>query len=349
MGATLVANPYYTALPPAPGHPRPASIQYVTGSSDLAVFAQGLASPATYRSVDLAAISRAIDLRLLRHTRYRIIVAPSTVFEMVQFNLANPALRDVRVRQALNDAIDKVAYLRALFPGVTAAELHALLQASPIPSALPWSDNWQLSQNAYNPARAQALLAAAGYVSGASRGGRHLSLEFYAPSQKIRAASARLLRRFWEAIGVTVHLHLLPTFGTNGLLSSYSEGGIVARRHFDIAQFGQGASPDPEYLLLTFDPAAIPDQYHPNGWNTGGVRDLTLLRYLTAAQNSIDQQQRYRLYDLAQRRIMAQAYWIPLYNHLNVFAVKPTLGNFKPSPFGVVARNAFEWYRIAGH
>jgi ABC-type transport system substrate-binding protein len=347
VGVRLVANPYYTALPPTPGHPRPASIQYVTGSADPAVLAQSLASPATYRRIDLAT-DLATDMRPLRHTSYRIILVPSGGFELLQFNLANPALRDVRVRQALNEAIDKVAYLRALFPGVTTAELHALLQASPVPSPSPWSDNGQLPQNSYNPARARALLAAAGYAGGTGRHGKVLRLEFYAPSTIRRATSARLLQQFWEAIGITVHLHLLPTFGVNGLLSSYSEGGVLARRHFDIAQFGLVEFPDPEDLLLSFDPSQIPDQNQPNGGNLGGVRDLTLLRYLTEAQNSLDQQQRVHLYDQAQRRIVAQAYWIPLYNNVVFCAVKATLGNVKLSSFASVDWNAFEWYRTAG-
>jgi peptide/nickel transport system substrate-binding protein len=70
-------------------------------------------------------------------------------------------LRDKRVRQALNYAVDKEAYIQALFGGLTAPASQPA-----VPSSFGY--NPDLKPYPYDPAKAKALLAEAGYPDGFS-------------------------------------------------------------------------------------------------------------------------------------------------------------------------------------
>jgi peptide/nickel transport system substrate-binding protein len=201
-----------------------------------------------------------------------------------------------------------------------------------------------LPSNPFDPARARALLAAAGYSSSANGAGRHLHFDFYTSEKPERELSARALQRLWAPFGVSLRIHYASVGGPHGLLASYGEGGILARRHFDIAEISLGGYVEPEYLQLWFDPNQVPNEAQPAGANFIGAQNVRLLEYLSQARRANDVAQRRRLYDQAQHLIVDNAYWIPLYAPYVFVWVQPTLGNFKPadqSPY----ENAFEWYR----
>ncbi|HWE61670.1 MAG TPA: ABC transporter substrate-binding protein [Chloroflexota bacterium] len=343
--AVLVPNPYYAALPPAAHHPRPTRIIYALLSMTGTSLLKALAASSTATGVDLAFLGfDTVDVPVLRRAGYRVLVAPNGL-EHLELNLANSALRDQRVRQALFYAIDKDAYMQAVWPTLTVAERYTLAETSVVPNASPWSNNAALSQNPYDPAKARALLAAAGYANSPRGPGRHLYFDFSTTGLDWRVRGAQALQRQWARLGITLTIHYATQRGPGGLLAPYANGGILSRRRFDIAQFGLGGGTDPDWLLFDLDPSQIPDRNHPTGSNYAGVRDLTLFSYLEQAHGTIDEAMRRRLYDQFQRDMAQKAYWIPLFAWPGVMAVKATLGNVMPSPLGWWAWNAFQWYR----
>jgi glutathione transport system substrate-binding protein len=83
---------------------------------------------------------------------------PSIVLRYVSLNTAKKPFNDIRVRQALNYAVDKAAYCKVVYGGYcTPAD-------TPIPAPLKYT----VSQGVwpYDPAKAKALLAEAGYPNG---------------------------------------------------------------------------------------------------------------------------------------------------------------------------------------
>src|SRR5262249_30610508 len=95
--------------------------------------------------------------------------APGTVLSYMAFNLRDPILKDVRVRQALAYAIDRRPILQYLWRGF----------ARPADSVLPpesWAYNGKVRHYDYDPAKARQLLDEAGYS--ASNGVRfHLTMK----------------------------------------------------------------------------------------------------------------------------------------------------------------------------
>ncbi len=151
----LAANPYYTALPADPKHPRPAIIQEVVLSEDGPTYIQDLKAASTYNTIDVAQDFTVSNIPDLKSTKYQTVVQPGLTYELLESDgglqtykgQKNP-LADIRVRQALNFAINKEQFLAALFPTVDPKSLEL---SSPYPGASPWSINSKLPQNVYNP------------------------------------------------------------------------------------------------------------------------------------------------------------------------------------------------------
>ncbi len=348
----LVPNPYYAALPPDPHHPRPAQIRTVVLSGDYlkAVTAPGAQIYDWTLYPDLTAEPANLQ-SLLTQAGYRLVLEHDYGVEFLELNLATPALRDVRVRQAISYAIDREAYLRAIYPQLSAVQRDASMLAAPFPLTSPWSINDQLSRNPYDPAKARALLAAAGYASRPGAPGRHLSLDFVTSGAPYRVTSGRTLRRLLAPFGITLRLQFVPQRAPIGLFAPYDQGGVLARGRFDIAQILDldGIEPSPN-LTSGFDPGQIPDANHPNGINYGGVRDVRLLQLATQATRTLDDGVRYQLSAQAQRLIVDDAYWIPLFDPPHVAALRTTFGNYRGGGDAWSdSWNAFAWYRNAAH
>jgi ABC-type transport system substrate-binding protein len=140
------------------------------------------------------------DLDLLKESGFTIYQRPSTSIEVIALHAkAGTPLGDVRVRQALNLAIDH--------RGITEALLHGLVE--PPTQMAPRSNpdyNPSLKTFDHDPARAKALLAEAGYANGvkftmvmsAGTGGGHMRATF----EKVAADLA--------AIGVTMTIRPVP-------------------------------------------------------------------------------------------------------------------------------------------
>jgi ABC-type transport system substrate-binding protein len=333
----LRPNPYYTALPPDPRHPRPAELRFVVRNLEDPDFQRGLASDGAANTYDLLALFAADDLPILRRSPYKVVVADYIQIEHLELNQANPALSDLRVRLALSYGLDRMGYIKSVYPTLSDAERHEVLDPSPVPKVSPWSIGNELPANPYDPAKARALLASAGYGSG-----RRLHLSFYTldlPAFRVRSAQA--LKRQWARIGVDLAIHLTTP---SRMFADYAADGIVQRRRFDIAEFSYGGAIEPDSLVANIDPGQIPDQSQPNGQNYSGIRDVQLLQLFLQANQTPDPEARRRLYAQVQRRMVDNVYWIPLFDLARVILVKPTLGNFVNQP-SWYAWNAFQWYR----
>jgi glutathione transport system substrate-binding protein len=87
-----------------------------------------------------------------------VIIAPSIVARYLAMHNGKKPFNDLRVRQALNYAIDKNAYAKVVFSGY----------AEPLDAPIPPNLAFHVTQGPwpYDPAKAKALLAEAGYPNG---------------------------------------------------------------------------------------------------------------------------------------------------------------------------------------
>ena len=142
--------------------------------------------------IDMAQLERLSD--------YTVSATPGRRSHMMRMNTGTKALSDVRVRQALNYAIDKVAITKSIYRGMTepgARQLLSQFNQGFDPAIGPWP---------YDPAKAKALLAEAGYGDGLK-----LTIAvsgeagFIAAVQSVQAIASQL-----KAVGIEVEIKTLP-------------------------------------------------------------------------------------------------------------------------------------------
>ncbi|MEP7099042.1 MAG: ABC transporter substrate-binding protein [Burkholderiales bacterium] len=115
----------------------------------------------------------------------------------VAFNVEKKPFDNKLVRQALNTAVNKKAILDTVFQGAGA------VAKNPIPPTL-WGYNDKVVDYAYDPAKAKALLAQAGYPNGVEVELWYLPVTRpYNPDGK---RMAELIQSDWEKIGVKTKL-----------------------------------------------------------------------------------------------------------------------------------------------
>ncbi|WP_455384978.1 peptide ABC transporter substrate-binding protein [Acidihalobacter prosperus] len=178
-------------------------------------------------------------------------------FEYLPINFTNPKVaffRDLKVRQALQYAIDQPLIIKAVMHGIGEPSF------CPVPSApetylSPKMKNLVAHPSEmYNPKKAGHLLEQAGWKPGPdgirSKNGRRLAFTLIVPTgNPWRLTAAQILKQEWQAIGVDMHIRQM-TF--NQEIAT-----IKPNKKWDMAMIGWTYAPD----------------YYPTGgglFNTGG-------------------------------------------------------------------------------
>lgn len=337
----LEQNPYYTTQ--SSSHPRYKYITYVTVGSSASGLTTDLRSPRIH--VNKAEDFQYDNVAQLQTTSYHVKVVPSLEFEHLELNTAATSpLHDVRVRQALQDALDKNALFHAVFPTIPLSSINSYLLHSVIPNASPWSDT-SLPLNDYDVSKAKKLLQQAGYATSLGGSGKHLTVQFYTTQTPTRVAIGTALQALWGAVGVKVVTNYPLPSKVGGLFSSWQENGVLHHRKFDVADFAYQISPDPTAYEQNFDPALVPTQASHGALSqnyVGATADQFAL--LERARYDTDSAQRHSDLNQWQTMIHNDAYWIPLYNRANITADDGTIGNFKPNP--TLAGNTWNAYEL---
>ena len=224
----------------------------------------------------------------------------------VYFNLADPMLADVRVRQALAGGFDREQYAEIVREG-------AVLPAySWLPPGMPgWdADAGEQYRDALD--RSRSLLEEAGHA-----GGDGVAVEILASQDSVSALTTQWLKEQWERnLGITVAIRSAETS------SYYAER---SRGNFQVAEGGWGADyPDPQNWLPLFQTGGL--------LNAGNFSDVEFDRLVEAAGEELDNERRLERYQEAQRRMLEQMPFAPLYHGRHNVLVKPWVRDLVTSP-----------------
>ncbi len=200
---------------------------------------------------------------------FRVIEGDSYVVNYLGFNQEAPMWKDLRVRQAVMHAINREAIVKALYKGAAKIANCGYVASNLVPKGL--------DPYAYDPAKAKALLAEAGWDK--INGAKPIPLLTYytAPlAANVLAAIQSMLGQV--GINVVPRAVDVPTY--NGTIYAKAPDWT----QFPIVYAGLGNGPDPVNLNIGLNEKQIP----PNGANFLHIRMPPLTAAFDAAMQETD-------------------------------------------------------------
>lgn len=241
----------------------------------------------------------------------------------MEFNVTREPFNDIRVRRAFNYAIEKKSVLQIGLEGL------GQLAYGPLPPSI-WG-YWEGIRDyapAYDPTRAKALLAEAGYRPGPGgilqKDGKPLAFTMYlAPIDSWRR-SAQIVQSQLRAYGITMDIQTIE-FGT--LLSK--------------AKAGEHQT---EMMGYTYtSPDIVHVWFHSSNIGTGLTlshnKDPKLDALIEASRRETDHAKQLTIYRDIQKHIVDNALWVPLWINTSYTAVQPSVKGAKIHPEGFVVVN----------
>ncbi len=220
------------------------------------------------------------------------------------FNTQKAPFNDPAVRRALAHAVNKDEILELALGGV------GIRAFAPLPPTLPGFDDALAEHElGHDPATAQALLAEAGFTAGSdgawAKDGQPLKAVLLTSNRAPNDAIAALLQSQLKAIGVPVEIQQLDS---KAVMEATAAG------KFDLLLWRYDWN-DPDALNLYLGSNRI-GSTNRVAYSNPAVDDL-----LAQGARELDEARRNTLYVEAQKLILADAPWQPLYVPLDVLAL----------------------------
>jgi len=265
---------------------------------------------------------------------FRVTVTPNMTFEHVTFNAGHPPFDDVRVRQAAAYAIDWKKLADDVYLGL---DTPGMADESP----LSWAFNNDVRPYPHDVARANALLAAAGWRRGPDgvlqKNGERFEVTMVTVSGVTTRENAEvLIQRDLHLVGMSVSIRNYPS---SLLFATYGTGGVLQHGKFDLALFGwQYTVPDPD------DTQTIgPDQVPPVGQNVTFYADPAIGAWQRGGRTHYDRSVRRGYYLKIQQRIHDAVPEYTIVWRSTIDAVNSDLRDFRPAPAVSDFWNSYEW------
>ena len=247
----------------------------------------------------------------------------------------NPALKDVKVRQALAYAFNREKLVQDLLLGRTDV-------AATDYDRSPWVDP-SITPYPYDPEKAKSLLAEAGWTDTNGDGtvdkdGVELVLKYGTTSREVRQNTQAVAQQDLAAVGIGTDLQ---SFDADLFFSSYAEDGPSANFSLDIIEYSDSPNfPDPDSSVWRC--AEVPSDENPAGVNTTGLCDQTLEDMFVKQKTQVDFAERQQTFYQITKYIYDNAYWIGLWQDPDLFGFSNRMTNVKLS--GATAFfNVAEW------
>jgi peptide/nickel transport system substrate-binding protein len=253
-------------------------------------------------------------LKLNSTAGVNVIMANSSRMLCVNIETQKGPLKDVRVRQALNYAIDKNSIVKYVLFNMGTVYNSAVPQ-----TFFGYSPQQQYT---YNVTKAKELLAAAGYPNG-------FTLKMLCPTGRylfdtqVGEAIQSMLAQV--GINVTISTPDWPTFVSELM------GGNATSTTWDLTLIGYAMTvPDADQMLY---PVFDSSQWAPGKFNTMFYKNATVDWALEQGRQSSNSTYRLQMYAIAQKDIWDDAPWIFLYSQKFVIVTSSRIHGLIISPY----------------
>ena len=264
-------------------------------------------------SGDIASNSLTPDtvLTLERERLLAVEHAPGTEVQYLGFNLRDPILKDVRVRQAIAYALDRGPIIEYLWRG----------EAQPARSVLPtqsWAYNGDVPSYEHDPEKARSLLDAAGYP--ATDGVRfHIGMKT-STTESTRLIVA-VMQQQLRQVGIVLDIR---SFEPATFFADVTHG---AFQLYSLRWVGGNQDPD---IFYVFHSARFP----PNGANRGFYSNPKIDALIDQGRREVNPSVRKPIYAEVQRILANDLPYVDLWYLDNVLVHNKRVVNLKLNPAG---------------
>ncbi|HEY7448845.1 MAG TPA: ABC transporter substrate-binding protein [Vicinamibacterales bacterium] len=254
-----------------------------------------------------------VAYQLEQDKELQLVTSPGTDYMYLGLNLRDPALKDLRVRQAISYAIDRDAIVKYLRRGL----------ARPAVGILPpraWAFEPNVVSYQHDPARAKRLLDEAGFTDPDGDGPLpRLNLSLKVSTLEQYRLQATVIQQDLKQVGINLDVRSYE-FAT--LFDDLFKGA------FQMVSMQWVGITDPDVLRRVFHSSQVP----PSGWNRGFYHNPEVDRLIDAATVSTDEAERHRLYAETQRLIAQDLPYISLWYKTNVAVAQVNLEGIHLTP-----------------
>ena len=230
-------------------------------------------------------------------------------FSYLGFNMRDPVVGQLQVRQAIAHAIDRDSIIQYVFQG-TAYSANALLPPDHW-AGLPVHPGYSYDQN-----RARALLHEAGVDK------EHpIEVVYKTSTDPFRLRLATILQQQLDQVGIhtTIQSHDWGTFY-----------GDIKAGHFQMYSLAWVGLKTPDIFNYAFHSHSIP----PNGANRGRFMDETSDRLIQQAQVTQNLKEKQDTYRTLQAHLLQSLPYIPLWFEDHTFISRANITGYSVSPDG---------------
>ena len=280
-------------------------------------------------SLDPTQFSRIVPARPKLSKTLNLYKELGNSYTYMGFNLKHKPFDDVRVRQAINYAINKQEIIDGVYLGL------GINIASPYKPGTRWS-NPDLQPYAYDPEKAKTLLKQAGFIANSqgilARDGKPLSFEIITNQNKEREKSAILIQRRLKDVGIDVKIRAIEWAS---FISRFIKTG-----DFDVVVLGWSLGLDPDQYNIWHSSQQGGDKFNFIGYGNPRVDKL-----LEQGRVELNPNKRQKIYHAFAKELLADSPIIYLSAGYGLSAIhKRVQGIVDPIPAAGVGFESEKWY-----
>ena len=260
------------------------------------------------------------------YNKYRYL---SFAYTYMGYNLKNPLFTDKRVRQAIAHAVNREEMIDGVLLGLGKSSTGPYKPGT-------WAYNPRVRTYPYDPAKAKALLAEAGWKDLNSNGvlereGRPFEFEIITnQGNEIRAKCAEIIQRRLAEVGIKVTIRVVEW-------AAFVKD-FINKRKFDATILGWTIPMDPDLYDVWHSSKTGPEELNFISYQNAEVDAL-----IEKGRETFDQSERKRCYDRIQEILAEEQPYLFLYVPDALPIIHARFRGVEVAPLGI-GHNLIQWY-----
>lgn len=254
---------------------------------------------------------------------------PSFGFTYMGYNLSDPKFQDVRVRQAINYAVNKEEIIDMIFFGLAKPTTGPFMFDS-------WAYNKDVRQAPYDPSEAKRLLKEAGWtdVDGdgcVEKNGKIFEftvLVNQGNAERIRCAE--LIQKYLKDVGIRMKIRVIEW---SSMINEF-----INKRRFEAVLMGWSLSRDPDCYDIWHSSKTREGEF-----NFVGYKNDTVDKLLEEGRHTFDSAKRSAIYHKMHKLIYEDQPYLFLYSQDTLPIVNSRFRGVEASAIGI-GYNFIKWY-----